>query len=107
MLFKALIVASQADGKISDEEEEFYISMARKLVITRDSCNAILKEIKNGDTSYAIEESQVPELIDSLAAVIAADGVITEEEEKLIYEVAAQNNFSKEKTEELIKKHLK
>lgn len=108
MIAKAVLVAETVDGSESKEEKQFFRRIFKeKLCFNDDELKEIQKEIENGDLTYAIQDSQIPELIKSIAAMIAADGKITQEEADLIFRVASQNNYPKEKAAKLVEKYMK
>lgn len=108
MMVKAVLCAAWTDGDLAEKEKDFLCSLSYRVFgLNKDRWDFICEQVKNGDTGYAILDSQVPELIENIAKMIAADGTITQDEEDLIYLVAEQNDFSKEETEKLIKKYLK
>lgn len=107
MIMKAVLCVAMADEKLTGEEGELLSKLSKNVFgLTDDEFNALCDEVKNGDTSYSIQKSQVPELIDNMARMIAADRRISKEEKDLIYKVAEHNNFSKEKTDLLMRNHL-
>ena len=89
-----------------EEKQLFRRVFKEKLCFNEDELKEIQKEIENGDLTYAIQDSQIPELIKNIAAMIAADGKITNEEAELIFRVASQNNYPKEKTVKLLQKYM-
>ncbi|MBO7434345.1 MAG: hypothetical protein J6U13_11405 [Salinivirgaceae bacterium] len=108
MIAKAVLVAETVDGSESKEEKQFFRRIFKeKLCFNDDELKEIQKEIEDGDLTYAIQDSQIPELIKNIAAMIAADGKITDEEAELIFRVASQNNYPREKAAKLVEKYMK
>ena len=111
MMMKALMIASAVDGELNDNEKSILFEIyTEKFHNNESDANEIIKEIieevQSGEIECEIPKDQVPELINNLAAVIAADGKITDEEENLILNVAKNYNFPEDTTIKIIQGYL-
>ncbi|GFD73952.1 hypothetical protein KUL113_33720 [Tenacibaculum sp. KUL113] len=105
--FNAIFNLAIVDGDLNEDEEKLINRFARKLDITEDEYNEIIKNSqKHPVVPQAKTDDRLERLLD-LFKIIYSDHQIDEAELKLILRYAIQLGFSQEKAEEIISKTIK
>lgn len=105
--FSAIVNLAIIDGDLNEDEEKLINRFARKLDITEDEYNEIIKNSqKHPVMPQAKTDDRLERLLD-LFKIIYSDHQIDEAELKLILRYAIQLGFSQEKAEEIISKTIK
>lgn len=105
--FNAIFNLAIVDGDLNEDEEKLINRFARKLDITEDEYNEIIKNSqKHPVMPQAKTDDRLERLLD-LFKIIYSDHQIDEAELKLILRYAIQLGFSQEKAEEIISKTTK
>lgn len=103
-MFKNLVVMAAADRAFAQEEIDFLSARAHALGLTDDDFRAVLDFAISGDATIdlPVAEEDRLELLRELIRMMAADGVLAEQEKELFASVAAKMDIGEARLNELI-----
>lgn len=105
--FAAIVNIAAIDGNLNDEEQNLLSNFARKLNISEEQFEEVVKKPKKFSIApVTSKEERLLHLYD-LFKMIYVDHGIDEEERKLIFKYALLLGCSEEKAKEVIQKSIK
>lgn len=105
--FSAIVNLATVDGDLNEDEQKLVNRFARKLDITEEEYQEILKNSKKYPVVPHINTDDRLERLLDLFKIIYSDHMIDDAERKLVLKYAIQLGFSQEKAEEIILKTTK
>lgn len=96
-----LVEVALSDGQIVAEERELLEKFARKLSISNEQLDSIIKNIGKHAINPPTDREDCYKRFFRLIQMMLSDGIIGEKQDKLIHRFAIGLGYSEERTEEL------
>ncbi len=106
LYLKALIAVARVDGRLDEEEVNFFLQIAEGMGIEKQVAQSYLTD----QTSATLDLSAIPALhnaagaliLRDLAAMAVVNNELAEKEEALIFEIGKAMQFSKDEIDEFL-----